>query len=214
MIALAAVVWMTRLGSFLYLRICKDGRDERFDKLKATWLSFLGAWSFQVLWVVLIQMPIILLNNQKDTTPIGIVDYLALAGWFTGFIFEVTADVEKFVFKTRPENKGKFIQDGVWALCRQPNYFGEILMWCSIATTVSFAALKSDDHTLYWAWLSPFFTTFLLLKVSGVPMIEAAGKKKWGHLPEYQHYMSNTNMIIPGRPAKKYDDYKKMEELK
>lgn len=109
MIGLAAVVWMTRLGSFLYLRICKDGRDERFDQLKVTWISFMGAWSFQVLWVVLIQMPIILLNNQEDTTPIGVVDGVALLGWFVGFMFEVAADVEKFVFRTKPENKGKFI---------------------------------------------------------------------------------------------------------
>ena len=54
-------------------------------------------------------MPVILLNNSEDTTPIGIVDIVALAGWFTGFIFEVEADVEKFVFRTNPENKGKFI---------------------------------------------------------------------------------------------------------
>jgi len=136
-----------------------------------------------------------------------------LVGWLIGFTFEVAADVEKFVFRTKPENKGKFIQDGVWALCRQPNYFGEILMWCSIALAVSMSAYKSGDNTLYWAWLSPFFTTFLLLKVSGIPMIEAAGKKKWGHLPEYQNYMANTNRLIPGRPAKKMEDFKRMQEL-
>jgi len=124
-----------------------------------------------------------------------------MVGWFVGFTFEVAADVEKFVFRTKPENKGKFIQDGVWALCRQPNYFGEILMWSSIALTVSATSLKSGQTTLFWAWLSPFFTTFLLLKVSGVPLIEASGKKKWGHLPEYQNYMANTNLLFPGKPA-------------
>jgi len=202
MVALAAIVWMTRLGSFLYLRICKDGRDERFDALKKTWLSFLGAWTFQVLWVVLIETPIILLNSREDTTPIGIIDIVALLGWFIGFAFEVSADVEKFVFRTRPENKGKFIQDGVWSLCRQPNYFGEILMWSSLALTVSATSLQSGQTTVFWAWLSPFFTAFLLLKISGVPSIEASGKKKWGHLPEYVNYMANTNLLIPGRPAK------------
>jgi steroid 5-alpha reductase family enzyme len=52
-----------------------------------------------------------------------------------------------------------------------------------------------------WAWVSPAFTAFLLLKVSGVPMVEAAGKKKWGDNPEYQNYMKHTNMLIPGSPA-------------
>jgi len=86
-------------------------------------------------------------------------------------------------------------------------------MWCSIAATVSVVAVIKEQNTLYWAWLSPFFTAFLLLKVSGVPMIEAAGKKKWGHLPEYQNYMANTNMLIPGRPAKKVDDFTRIQEL-
>jgi steroid 5-alpha reductase family enzyme len=53
MVALASVIWMTRLGSFLFLRIAKDGRDERFDPIKKSWVSFLGAWSIQALWVVL-----------------------------------------------------------------------------------------------------------------------------------------------------------------
>jgi len=147
-------------------------------------------------------MPVILLNSRVDTAPIGIVDYVSLAGWLCGFMFEVSADVEKFVFRSNSENKGKFIHDGVWALCRQPNYFGEILMWCSLALAVSATASTSGDTTLLWAWLSPAFTTFLLLKVSGVPSIEAAGKKKWGHLPEYQNYMQNTNLLFPGTPAK------------
>ena len=78
-------------------------------------------------------------------------------------------------------------------------------MWCSIALTVSATIFKTGQTTLYWAWLSPFFTAFLLLKVSGVPMIEASGKKKWGHLPEYQNYMANTNLLFPGKPAKRIE---------
>ena len=118
LVALASVIWMVRLGSFLYLRICKDGRDERFDALKQTWWSFMGAWTFQALWVTLIETPVILINSQPDTASISIFDVIALCGWLFGFIFEVQADIEKFVFRTRPENKDKFIQDGVWARCR------------------------------------------------------------------------------------------------
>ena len=74
-------------------------------------------------------------------------------------------------------------------------------MWCSLALSVSTA--ESKGTSLLWAWISPAFTAFLLLKVSGVPMVEKAGKKKWGHLKEYQNYMENTNLLIPGTPAKK-----------
>lgn len=93
MIALASVIWMVRLGSFLFLRIEKDGKDGRFDHLKKNWLSFMGAWTIQALWVVLIQMPIILINTQVDSAPITWVDYLMLATWTIAFIIEVAADV-------------------------------------------------------------------------------------------------------------------------
>jgi len=93
MIALASVIWMVRLGSFLFLRIEKDGKDGRFDHLKKNCLSFMGAWTIQALWVVLIQMPIILINTQVDSAPITWVDYLMLATWTIAFIIEVAADV-------------------------------------------------------------------------------------------------------------------------
>lgn len=151
----------------------------------------------------MIELPIILLNSQEDTVPLGIIDIIAAVGWIVGFSFEVSADVEKFVFRTKPENKGKFICDGVWARCRQPNYFGEILMWTSQALMVTASVIKSGHTSQLLAWLSPIFTAFLLLKLSGVPAIEASGKKKWGHLKEYTNYMENTNLLIPGRPAKR-----------
>lgn len=93
MIALASVIWMVRLGSFLFLRIEKDGKDGRFDPLKKNWLAFLGAWTVQALWVVLIQMPIILINLKEDQAPITWVDLAMLATWVFAFIIEVAADV-------------------------------------------------------------------------------------------------------------------------
>lgn len=93
MIAFSSVIWMTRLGSFLFLRIAKDGKDERFDAIKKTWISFLGAWTIQALWVVLTQMPVLLINNQKDLEPISNFDYIALLAWSLGFLVEVAADV-------------------------------------------------------------------------------------------------------------------------
>merc|ERR1719331_1742535 len=139
MIALASVIWMVRLGSFLFLRIEKDGKDGRFDHLKKNWFSFLGAWTIQALWVVLIQMPVILINMKVDEAPVTWVDRLMLVTWIFAFIIEVAADVEKFVFRCNPENKGKFITTGTWKYSRHPNYFGEILMWFALAICVTVA---------------------------------------------------------------------------
>lgn len=199
MVAIASIVWMVRLGSFLYLRITKDGRDDRFSSIKQNWLTFMGAWTIQAMWVMLIQMPVIIINELADEAPLNFIDMIALVGWIMGFAIEVTADIEKFVFRCHTENKEKFITNGMWAYSRHPNYFGEILMWSCISLSVSGSC--SCLRLIAGAWLSPAFTAFLLLKVSGVPMVEAAGKKKWGDNPTYLHYTKHTNMIIPGAPA-------------
>lgn len=74
-------------------------------------------------------------------------------------------------------------------------------MWSSLALTVTNVGVVSGATRLYWAWVSPLFTTFLLLKVSGVPLVENAGKKKWGDDKEYNAYMSGTSLVIPWFPV-------------
>jgi steroid 5-alpha reductase family enzyme len=196
----AAVVWMTRLGTLLYLRISKDGKDGRFDHLKRNWFAFLGVWTLQAAWVVLVEMPVVLVNTEDDTVPFGWPDFLIAAVWIFGFIMELEADNQKMAFRSNPANRNKFITTGVWKYCRHPNYFGEITMWVALAAMVTRGAVHSPR--LYFGWVSPAFTMFLLLKVSGVPMVEEAGKKKWGSDPEYIHYTTNTSCIVPWFPAK------------
>mmetsp|Transcript_35356 Transcript_35356/g.41673 ORF Transcript_35356/g.41673 Transcript_35356/m.41673 type:complete len:305 (-) Transcript_35356:26-940(-) len=198
LMALASTVWMTRLGTFLYVRISKDGKDDRFDALKKNWLSFMGAWTIQALWVVLIQLPVILMNDTEDTSPITLIDGLAAFMWVSGFLIEFIADVEKFTFRTIASNKDKFISTGIWSVSRHPNYFGEILMWFSMAMSCSFTmVLNGQIGNAIASWFSPLFTALLLLKVSGVPMVEKAGEKKWGKDPAYMKYMAETPCIIP-----------------
>jgi len=199
--AFASVIWMTRLGSFLFLRIRKDGKDERFDAIKQCWLAFLGAWTLQAVWVVLIQLPVLLINQIDDTAPLGAADAVALVGWLFAFFYEALADVEKFTFRSDPANRHTFITSGLWSYSRHPNYFGEILMWCCMAGAVSVAGIATGDASLQLAWLCPAFTTVLLLKVSGVPMVEKAGEKKWGSDPAYRNYMDKTSMLLPWKPA-------------
>lgn len=207
--ALASVVWLTRLGTFLYSRILRDGKDGRFDALKPVALAFMGAWSVQAVWVTVIQLPVILLNDRADMAAVNPLDFLAMVAWLAGFLIEAAADSQKTAFRDCPDNKGKYITTGLWKYSRHPNYFGEILMWASLATLSSSAAFRLGDPSMHFAWLSPAFTTLLLLKVSGVPMVEKAGLKKWGSDPKYMHYMKHTSMLILGPPAPEFSDKSK-----
>ena len=204
-VAVASTMWMTRLGTFLYSRILRDGKDERFDAIKQLWLSFLGAWLLQALWVTLIQLPVVLINNVDDPAAragLGALDVFGMALWFGGFLFEAAADSEKLAFRSKPENRHRFITTGLWSLSRHPNYFGEIVMWSALSLICSSAALDGAGGAyLHAGWISPAFSALLLLKVSGVPMVEKAGEKKWGAEPEYQAYMANTPCVVPAWPS-------------
>ena len=201
-LAIGSCLWMTRLGAFLYNRILRDGRDTRFDKFKITWVSFLAPWIIQALWVTLIQLPVVLANTVEDpAAETSAVDYAGMGLWLVGFLLEAAADSEKYAFRNLPENKERFITTGLWAYSKHPNYFGEILMWAAQSLIVSNMALQGADSKLHASWISPAFTALLLLKVSGVPMVEKAGMKKWGKDPEYLHYMAHTSSLIPWFPA-------------
>merc|ERR1712060_605626 len=200
---LLSTVWLVRLGTFLYLRILRDGRDERFEELKMVPVRFLSVWTIQALWVVLVQMPVILISSEADSLPLAclLVNMLWLGGWLGAFLVEAIADVQKYEFRCDPRNRDRFITHGLWRYSRHPNYFGEILMWTAAAGAASVFGVYTARPSLHFAWLSPAFTALLLLKVSGVPLVSKAGKKKWGDDPAWQHYMKHTSMLLPWRPA-------------
>lgn len=151
----------------------------------------------------------ILINTRIDdgTYTCNIIDYFFMLLWAVGFFFEIVADMQKMMFRLDSSNKGKFITGGVWALSRHPNYFGEILMWTSLALMVSFFGIVTGQYSLLAAWGSPGITALLLLKVSGVPMVEKLGMKKWGNDQAYLNYVNNTPCIIP-QPEKLIDFFK------
>jgi len=196
---LLSTVWLVRLGTFLYLRILRDGRDERFTEMKKVPLRFMGAWTIQSLWVVMVQMPVILITRVPDSaTPASYaVNGFLMLVWIGAFLIEATADVQKSEFRQNPENRNKFIASGLWAHAQHPNYFGEIMMWVAAAAAASVFGVATGQPKMHYAWLSPLITCLLLLKVSGVPMLRAANEKKWGTDPGYQHYLQTTNLLVP-----------------
>jgi len=115
-----------------------------------------------------------------------------------GIGLEATADAQKSRFRADPANKGHFIHSGIWSWSRHPNYFGEILLWVGVAI-VALPVLRG------WQWvtlISPVFVALLLLRVSGVPMLEKAADDKWGGQADYEAYKSRTSVLVPRPPSK------------
>lgn len=188
------LIWAVRLGSFLIVRIHHAGKDGRFDEIKPNIPRWFVVWNIQGIWTFLTAMPVFVLNAVHDENPFNVGDYFGFAIWLMGFLFEVVADRQKTTFNADPQNKGKWIDVGLWRYSRHPNYFGEVVLWVG-ATVVACSAFTRPGQ---WVCIiSPFFVAFLLTKVSGLPLIEPRADEKWGMLVEYQIYKAKTSVIIP-----------------
>ena len=195
-IALLVIIWAVRLGSFLFLRVRKDGGDGRFDIMKTKFWWFLMTWNIQGMWVFLSLAAGLaaMTSNQKLEADIYLL--IGLVIWIIGFAIEVIADNQKSKFRSNSENKDKFISTGIWSWSRHPNYFGEILLWIGI-TIIALPVLQGWQ---FITLISPIFIIFLLTQVSGVRLLELRGKKKWGDNEEYQRYIQSTSVLIPLPP--------------
>lgn len=195
-LAVLIAVWALRLGSFLVLRIRKDGSDGRFDEIKVDPARFLMSWTMQALWVVLTAGAALAAMTATGDTEVGVLTALGLVVWLAGFGIEAVSDAQKRAFRADPANRGRFIATGTWAWSRHPNYFGEITLWVGIALI----ALPALSGWQYVTLVSPLFVTLLLTKVSGVPLLEARGRKAWGDDPDYRDYVARTPVLVPRPP--------------
>lgn len=191
-------IWAVRLGSFLYTRIRKAGEDSRFDNIKTSGIRFFMAWTLQGLWVSFTLAATIAALSTSAPKAFDVFVIIGVIIWAIGFALEVIADEQKRRFRSYPDNKGKFIQSGVWAWSRHPNYFGEIVLWIGMAI-IAFPVLQGWQ---YFTLISPIFVFFLLTKVSGIPMLEESADKKWGGQEDYETYKENTPVLIPKPPRK------------
>ena len=197
-IALLVVIWATRLGSFLFLRVRKDGGDGRFTIMKTKFWWFLMTWNIQGMWVFLSLAAGLAAMTSAEKVEVDIFLIFGLVVWVLGFSIEVISDGQKSKFRSKTENKDKFITSGIWSWSRHPNYFGEILLWCGI-TIIALPVLQGWQ---FITLISPIFIIILLTQISGVRLLELRGKKKWGENEEYQKYLRNTSVLIPLPPKK------------
>ena len=192
-IAIFIIIWAIRLSSFLFLRISKDGEDKRFRSIKPNLTQFFMTWTLQGMWVSLCSMCALTAINTGRLEVMNIFFLIGACLFIIGLYVEIKADNQKSRFRSIPENRDRFITEGLWYKSRHPNYFGEVLLWLGIAV-MSVSALEGLQ---YITLISPIFTYLLLVHVSGVRMLEARANIKWGQDPEYKNYVENTPMLFP-----------------
>ena len=191
------VIWALRLGSFLFRRVKRAGRDGRFDRIKLDPLRFLMTWTLQGLWVLLTLACALAIVTGVDREAFGPFAVVGTIVWVLGFGLEAMADQQKSAFRKDPANDGRFIATGLWSWSRHPNYFGEIMLWTGIA-------IMAVPVLSGWRWValvSPVFVAVLLIRISGIPALERRGAKRWGDDPAYQEYVRTTSVLVPLPPS-------------
>lgn len=184
------IMWTLRLGIFLFIRIKKAGEDKRFREIKKSFSWFFMAFTISGMWVSI--CAICALTGISNGIELTGVTYIGIVIFIFGFALEIISDNQKTNFRKIEYNKDKFITTGLWKYSRHPNYLGEIVLWTGVAI-ISYSSLEAYQM---FTLVSPIFTYLLLVKVSGINLLEKSGEKKWGHLESYKSYKENTPRLI------------------
>ncbi len=191
------VVWGLRLAAHIFFRNRGRGEDFRYAKWRRDWgrwfipRSFLQIFMLQGVFMLIVASPVVLVNHS-GLKGLTVLDGLGTLVWITGFLFEAVGDYQLRKFKQNPEGRGKIMTTGLWRYTRHPNYFGEAALWWGIF-------LIALSVTGGWvAIISPLTIGFLLLKVSGVTMLE----KKYAGNEEFAAYARRTSAFFPWFPKR------------
>jgi len=187
------VIWGIRLAYHIFKRNMNKPEDKRYANWRNTWgkwfvlRSYFQIFILQGVLMILISTPIIVVNTIQSSGW-SIFYLIGLLVWIFGFYFESVGDSQLKAFISNPENKGKVLSTGLWKYTRHPNYFGEVTQWWGI-WIISLSVLPYG----LLAIIGPLTITFLILKVSGIPMLE----KSMSENPVFAEYMKNTNAFFP-----------------
>jgi len=184
-------LWGLRLTIYLTIRNWGKTEDFRYKEWRKRWgksvilKSYLKVFLLQGLLMFLISLPATLYNRFDGG--VSFYGFVGLLIWVVGFYFETVGDLELFFFKKNPKNKGEILKDGLWKYTRHPNYFGEVIMWWGIWI------LTLGSTYWYLGLIGPLTITYLILKVSGIPLLE----KKYEGNKEFEKYKKETPSFFP-----------------
>lgn len=191
------LIWGVRLAWHIAARRRGKPEDFRYQQMRkewgktVVWRSYLQVFLLQGLFMLMISSPVIV-TAAAPAAPLGLFAWLGAAVWLTGIVLEAVADAQLAAFKADASNKGRIMDRGLWSWSRHPNYFGEALLWWGVW-------IACIGVPWWWAAvLGPVTITFLLVKVSGVPLLE----KHYEGNAAYAEYAKRTSIFVPLPPKK------------
>jgi steroid 5-alpha reductase family enzyme len=196
LVTILTVIWGLRLAVHLLVRNWGGGEDYRYRAMRRRWgerfpvISLVTVFGLQgaLMWIVSLPVQ----AAQAATAPDALtwVDGLGVVLWLVGFSFEVVGDWQLRRFKGDPDNKGRVMDRGLWRYTRHPNYFGDAALWWGLGVI----ALSARG---WWSLAGPLVMTVLLLRVSGVPLLERRMQRT---RPDYEEYARRTSAFVPLPP--------------
>ena len=195
MVFAMVVLWGVRLSVHVSIRNWGKAEDARYRKWREEWgrhaavRAFFQVFLMQSYLVIVVALPVTAVVHAGGPS-LGLLDFIGVTVWTIGFLFETVGDYELLKFKGDPANKGRIIRSGLWKYTRHPNYFGEVTLWWGIYLI----ALSVPG-----AWITvfgPLTITFLILKVSGIPLLE----KKYEGNADFAEYKRRTSAFFPMPP--------------
>jgi steroid 5-alpha reductase family enzyme len=197
LVLVLVTIWGLRLAIHLSLRNIGKGEDFRYQEFRRKygphrywWISYFQTFLLQGVIMMLVSLPLLGVHAGMQTGHLSWMDYLGILIWLVGFAFEAGGDLQLALFKQNPENKGKVLDSGFWKYTRHPNYFGDSAVWWSFA-------IFSMAAGSYWQTAGSIIMTLLIIKVSGVALLEKSLKDS---KPEYQEYIRKTSSFFPWFP--------------
>jgi steroid 5-alpha reductase family enzyme len=196
LITVLVTVWGLRLSAHILRRNWGRPEDPRYHQWREEegarwwWLSYLRVFLLQGGLICVISAPLLAVHASASPAPMTALDLVAIALWSVGFFFEAVGDAQLARFKANPANQGQVLDRGVWRYTRHPNYFGDATQWWAYYLI----ALAGGG---WWTVFSPVLMTWLLLRVSGVAMLEKSLKQT---KPQYEDYINSTSAFIPWFP--------------
>jgi steroid 5-alpha reductase family enzyme len=190
-------VWGLRLSLYIASRNIGKGEDFRYKEFRKKygperywWFSYFQTFLLQGLLIMIVSLPLLGVNASTHSGSLNVLDYLGVLVWMVGFTFEAGGDFQLSRFRKNPENKGKVLSTGFWKYTRHPNYFGDSAVWWAYA-------LFSMAAGNYWQIIGSIIMTLLIIKVSGVALLE---KTLNNTKPQYHEYIKKTSAFLPWFP--------------